>query len=481
MDGEKATLLAALAGSSSGGADLWREAPEALRADRECVAAALTAAIHAWPASYRTDWFSSRVRNILGGAAPALRADSELVRATVGDISYSAFVKTLTGKTVTVKYQLSDLVAELKLKIFDQEGWPPDQQKIVAGGEKPDWATAVGCGLPWEESVHVILRLRGDGEGGAAPASHRGYALVRASDAERADRGTVLAAVADQGWALALASVELRDDVEVVRAAVAQDGDALHFASEKLRGDPTVQRLAALKRLERALPHALLRLGLFGYLQHLPTMLDEGITVEMLPTLGHAELRELGMSTMGARKTFMDSVKLPEGSPPEPEPEPEPELQEPEPEAPPAAEGNRMASDQEVALTVLPTTKWTDSAPDRSCIDELRNNPDIRACVPDIDAIAEDVRMKVLELQYVDVPVELEECCVAAITAYTHDLQKLEKQGNVYFELNKMLRQRGAAQRAALLQTWGGFMYVPCALLSAQLPKVSKRVEAGTT
>ena len=82
-----------------------------------------------------------------------------------------------------------------------------------------------------------------------------------------------------------------------------------------------------------------------------------------------------------------------------------------------------------------------------------KDNPDIRAYVPDIEAIAEDVRMKVLELQYVDVPVELEACCVAAI-----DLQKLEKKGNAYFELNKMLRHCGVPQRAVLLQTWGGFM-----------------------
>ena len=50
---------------------------------------------------------------------------------------------------------------------------------------------------------------------------------------------------------------------------------------------------------------------------------------------------------------------------------------------------------------------------------------------------------------------------MAAIVAYTHDLQKVEKDGNVYYELNVMLRQRGAAQRAVLVKVWGGFSSLP--------------------
>ena len=53
---------------------------------------------------------------------------------------------------------------------------------------------------------------------------------------------------------------------------------------------------------------------------------------------------------------------------------------------------------------------------------------------------------------------------MAAIVAYTHDLQKVEKDGNVYYELNVMLRQRGAAQRALLVKVWGGFMCASPAL-----------------
>jgi hypothetical protein len=65
--------------------------------------------------------------------------------------------------------------------------------------------------------------------------------------------------------------------------------------------------------------------------------------------------------------------------------------------------------------------------------------------------------MKVIELRFIPVPVQLDDNCVAAIVAYTHDLQQVDKQGNVYFELNVMLRKRTVPERTALLETWGGF------------------------
>jgi len=119
----------------------------------------------------------------------------------------------------------------------------------------------------------------------------------------------------------------------------------------------------------------------------------------------------------------------------------------------------RMSTDTEVALSMLPTTKWTEVAPVQGCLAVLCTSVAIRSTVPDIDAIAEDVRMKVMELQFTPVPVKLPDDCMAAIVTYTHDLQRPQKKGNVYFELNQMLRQRGVEQRAELMQTWGSYMY----------------------
>lgn len=74
-----------------------------------------------------------------------------------------------------------------------------------------------------------------------------------------------------------------------------------------------------------------------------------------------------------------------------------------------------------------------------------------------------------LELQFTPVPVKLDESCTVAIVAYTHDLMMGAKQGNLYFELNAMLRKRGAAERSQLVTTWGGYMFYMMKGL-AQLP-----------
>ena len=46
-----------------------------------------------------------------------------------------------------------------------------------------------------------------------------------------------------------------------------------------------------------------------------------------------------------------------------------------------------------------------------------------------------------------------------ALVVYTYDNQSGEHDGNLYYELNKSLRERSAQGRTALLQLWGGFLY----------------------